>query len=98
MSDLGSHFNDLPFWALKLEAPKTVEAWGPPPHHDIAPASMSAKYTYGEREAMPPVELTWHQGENKPVIWKEKGIPQWGSGILFIGDKGMLFSDYGKHV
>lgn len=98
MSDLGSHFNDLPFWALKLEAPKTVEAWGPPPHHDIAPASMSAKYTYGEREGMPPVELTWHQGENKPVIWKEKGIPQWGSGILFIGDKGMLLSDYGKHV
>ena len=98
MSDLGSHFNDLPFWALKLDAPKTVEAWGPPPHHDIAPASMSAKYTYGERGGMPPVELTLHQGENKPVIWKEKGIPQWGSGILFIGYKGMLLSDYGKHV
>jgi len=98
MSDLGSHFNDLPFWALKLDAPNTVEAWGPSPHHDIAPASMSAKYSYGKRDGMPPVTLTWHQGENKPSIWKEKGIPQWGSGILFIGDKGMLLSDYGKHV
>ena len=47
---------------------------------------------------MPPVSLTWHQGENKPKIWKEKGIPQWGSGILFIGDKGMLLSDYSKHI
>ena len=26
MSDLGSHFNDLPFWALKLTAPLTIEA------------------------------------------------------------------------
>ncbi len=25
MSDLGSHWNDLPFWALKLKAPRTVE-------------------------------------------------------------------------
>ena len=26
MSDLGSHWNDLPFWALKLKAPPTIEA------------------------------------------------------------------------
>lgn len=26
MSDLGSHWNDLPFWALKLDAPLTIEA------------------------------------------------------------------------
>lgn len=98
MSDLGSHWNDLPFWALKLDAPKTIEAWGPPPHPDIAPASMSAKYTYGKRGDMPPLSLTWHQGENKPKIWTEKGIPQYRNGVLFIGDKGMLLSDYRKHV
>ncbi|MBX6315426.1 MAG: Gfo/Idh/MocA family oxidoreductase, partial [Isosphaeraceae bacterium] len=28
MSDLGSHWNDLPFWALKLRVPRTVEAFG----------------------------------------------------------------------
>ncbi|MGB0578426.1 MAG: Gfo/Idh/MocA family oxidoreductase [Limisphaerales bacterium] len=98
MSDLGSHWNDLPFWALKLDAPKTIEASGPPPHQDIAPASMSAKYTYGKRGKMAPVTLTWHQGSHKPKIWEEKGIPQWGNGVLFIGDKGMLLSDYRKHV
>ena len=42
MSDLGSHWNDLPFWALKLQAPLTIEAVGPPPHPEIAPASMHA--------------------------------------------------------
>src|ERR1043166_1238874 len=28
MSDLGSHWHDLPFWALKIEAPSTIESTG----------------------------------------------------------------------
>ncbi|MDB5331320.1 MAG: gfo/Idh/MocA family oxidoreductase [Phycisphaerales bacterium] len=98
MSDLGSHWNDLPFWALKLQSPLTIEASGPAPHPEIAPASMSATYEYGARGDMPPVKFTWHQGENKPEIWKTGGIPKWGDGCLFIGDKGMLLADYDKHV
>jgi len=122
MSDLGSHWNDLPFWALKLDAPLTVEAFGPEPHAEIAPASMSAKYEYAARSGwgplagsasipadaalaakygeleMPACELWWHQGANKPDIWKNGGIPQWGNGVLFIGEKGMLLADYSKHL
>jgi len=98
MSDLGSHWNDLPFWALKLQSPLTVEASGPPVHAEIAPASMSATYEYGSRGEQPAVKLTWHQGESKPEIWKAKGIPQWGNGCLFIGDSGMLLADYSKYL
>jgi predicted dehydrogenase len=99
MSDLGSHWNDLPFWALKLDAPKTIEAMGPDPHPEIAPASMTAVYEYGPRGDMPACKLTWHQGTHKPQIWKDKGIPQFANGVLFIGTKGrMLLSDYNKHV
>jgi hypothetical protein len=98
MSDLGSHWNDLPFWALKLDVPRTIESQGTPPHPEIAPASMSATYEYGQRGDLPPVKLTWHQGESKPAIWTEGKIPQWGNGVLFIGDKGMLLADYGKNL
>lgn len=98
MSDLGSHWIDLPFWALKLKAPLTIEADGPPAHPEIAPASMSAKYTYAARENMPPLELTWYQGNRKPKIWMDGKIPQWDSAVLFVGSKGMLLADYGKHV
>ena len=98
MSDLGSHWNDLPFWALKLRAPLTVAAEGPPPHPEIAPASMHAIYEYPARDEMPPVTLHWYQGEMKPPQFTEKKIPQWGSAALFIGDKGMLLSDYGRYV
>ncbi len=41
--------NDLPFWALKLESPLTIEAIGDKPHAEIAPASMTAIYEYGAR-------------------------------------------------
>tara|TARA_A100001391_G_scaffold195642_1_gene173199 strand:+ start:2184 stop:3536 length:1353 start_codon:yes stop_codon:yes gene_type:complete len=98
MSDLGSHWNDLAYWALKLDAPYRIEAFGDEPHPEIAPASMSATYRYAARGDMPAVNHHWYQGSHKPEIWKEKQIPQWGSGTLFVGDKGMLLSDYSKYL
>ncbi len=98
MSDMGSHMIDLPFWALNLEAPLTVKARGSRSHPELAPASMEVTYEYGPRGNMPPLELTWYQGKNKPTLWQDGSIPQWGGGMLFVGDKGMLLSNYGKHV
>ena len=98
MSDLGSHWNDLPFWALKLDAPLTIESAGGPAHAELAPATMSATYEYGPRGAMPACKLTWYQGELRPQAWTDKKIPQWNDGVLFIGEKGMILSDYGKHM
>ena len=97
MSDLGSHWLDLPFWALKLDYPRTIEAQGPPPHPEIAPASMQVMYEYGQRDELPPVQLTWYQGVNKPRAWTEGTIPNWRNGVLFVGEKGMLLADYRKH-
>jgi predicted dehydrogenase len=97
MSDLGSHWNDLPFWALKLDAPQSVEAAGPPPHLELAPASMQATYEYAARGEMPALKLTWYQGVNKPVAWTQGKIPQWGSGVLFVGDRASLLADYSRH-
>jgi len=98
MSDLGSHYIDLPFWALNLDAPLTVEAVGPPPHPEIAPATMSASFQFGARGSRPPVKLVWYQGQIKPPAWMEKRIPQWPDGYLFVGDKGMILANYGKHL
>lgn len=100
MSDLGSHWNDLPWWALKLDAPISIESTSPygPAHPEIASASMTARYEYGPRGDMPACTLYWHQGANKPTVWKEDPeVSKWSNGVLFIGDKGMLISDYSKH-
>ncbi|MBI1375539.1 MAG: gfo/Idh/MocA family oxidoreductase [Phycisphaera sp.] len=107
MSDLGSHWIDLPFWALQLDAPVTIEAFGDKPHPEIAPASMSVEYHYNARKGvdpqgnavdLPACKVHWYQGAHKPTFLQERGVPTWGNGVLFIGDKGMLLSDYGKHV
>ena len=113
MSDLGSHWNDLPFWALKLKVPLTIESHSEvAPHPEIAPASMRAAYEYGPRGDLPAVKVTWYQGEEKPPMWKDLPLktvqgqrrrqqqdqkPErrpFNDGHLFIGDKGMLLSDY----
>jgi predicted dehydrogenase len=99
MSDLGSHWNDLPFWALKLHAPVSVEAFGPPAHPEIAPASMKAVYEYEARGDRPAVRLTWYQGEEKPELWHSGAIPKWDSGVLFVGTEGrMILASYGEHL
>ncbi len=98
MSDLGSHMNDLPFWALELQSPLTIEASGPKVHPDLAPASMQVTYEFGKRGDRAPVSMSWYQGVNKPQIWTDGGIPKWDYGVLFVGDKGMLLADYGRHI
>jgi len=81
MSDLGSHWIDLPWWALKLDHPLTVAADGPPPHAEIAPASMHAEYTYGAAGS-----ATGHGAlvsrHNETQTARGRKIPQWGSGTL----------------
>lgn len=99
MSDLGSHWNDLPFWALKLDHPLTIEASGPPPHKEIAPANMTATWTYGKRGDLAPVTVHWYQGTAVPRPIKDGLVPRTAqNGVLFIGEKGNLFADYGKHT
>jgi len=98
MSDLGSHWIDLPFWALDLKTPATIEAQGPPPHPEIAPASMQVTYEYAARGDQPALNLTWYQGVNKPKILRDGGIPAWGSGVLFVGATGMVLADYERHM
>jgi predicted dehydrogenase len=98
MSDLGSHWLDLPFWALDLDAPQTVEAFGPPPHAELAPASMHVTYDYAARGDRGPVTLSWYQGSHKPKAWTDGQIPRWDSGCLFVGGQGQLLADYGRHL
>jgi predicted dehydrogenase len=98
MSDLGSHRNDLAFYALDIRTPTSVEASPGPAHAQIAPATMTVTYEYAARGSMPPLKLTWYQGEDRPKIWTEGKIPQWLDAQLFIGDKGMILSSSNKYV
>jgi hypothetical protein len=44
------------------------------------------------------VPLTWYHGGKRPHHFADKLLPEWGNGTLFVGKKGMLLSDYDRHV
>jgi predicted dehydrogenase len=96
LGDFFCHYCDLAFWALKLRHPVSVEAEGPV-HPESAAHWTIAKQEYPARDKLPPVTLTWYSGGGYPVFVKENNVPQWGSAVLFIGSKGMLIADYGRH-
>ena len=98
MADMGCHHIDLSFWALGLRHPVSVEAEGPPVHPQTAPEWLMVKYDFPARGALPPVKLTWYNGNKRPLRFAEGKLPQWGDGTLFVGEKGMLLADYGRHV
>ena len=97
LADMACHFMDLPFWALRLRHPDKVAAEGPPVHPACAGRDLTVHYEFPARDALPPVKLTWYDGVKKPAILKERDLPDWSNGVLFVGDKGMLMADYGRH-
>ncbi len=97
LNDMGCHFIDLPFWALKLRYPTRVEAEGHPPHPDTACEALTVRYEFPAREDMPACKLTWYDGGKKPKQLTDGTIPEkWNDGVLFVGDKGMLLANYGQ--
>jgi predicted dehydrogenase len=98
VTDMACHHVDLPFWALKLGLPTKVHAKGSKPHPETAAMWMTVKYEFPARGDQPAVKLTWHDGGKKPSYLAENKIAGWSGGTLFIGDKGVLLADYGRHV
>jgi predicted dehydrogenase len=98
LGDMACHYVDLVYWALKLHAPLTVAAEGPAVDPHITPAWMIAHWEFPARGELPPVKMHWYDGVKYSVPTRERNLPDWKAGILFIGDKGNLFVDYTKHI
>ena len=98
LGDMACHHMDLPFWALDLRHPTSVEAEGPPVHPETAPNWLKVHYEFPARGDRPPVSLTWYDGGKRPAGFAEGKLPKWGDGNLFVGEKGMILADYDRHL
>jgi predicted dehydrogenase len=101
LGDFGCHYMDLPHWALGLHAPLSAQVVeGPPVHPDSVPPYLIVRYQYPERSGQPPVTLTWYHGGKQPPpdVLAPDLAKEWKSGVLFVGRKGNLLSDYGRHI
>jgi predicted dehydrogenase len=104
LADFGCHFMDLPFWALGLKYPTSVEPIsGPPVHPDSTPPWLIVRFHFREFHVPRPLTagllpLTWYHGGKRPEIVGDELFANYKSGVLFVGQEGMLISDYSKHA
>ncbi len=108
LGDMGCHTANMPFMALKLGYPTTVEAESGELNKETYPAWAKATYTFPARGDMPACKVTWYEGRKDGVLVhppKEllakvlrEGEKLAGSGSILVGDKGIIFSpqDYGQ--
>lgn len=96
LGDMGCHYMDLPFWALDLRHPVSCEAVSADAAHpETCPLGLTVKYQFPQRGELPPVELTWYDGDMIPREVAGERVP--GSGVMFVGSEGHMFADYTKY-
>ncbi|MBD3675507.1 MAG: Gfo/Idh/MocA family oxidoreductase [Planctomycetaceae bacterium] len=95
LGDMGCHYMDLPFWALKLRHPTSAEATGPEVHPETCPLGLSVTYEFPARGDLVPVNFTWYDGNMIPKEIHGQRVP--ANGVMFVGSEGMMFADYSKY-
>jgi len=110
LGDMACHTANMPFRALKLGFPTTIEARYSKLHNqdrgrankETYPSASEIRFEFPEREGLVPARFTWYDGGLQPssevtpeIIDLLEDVPI--SGCLLVGDKGKLFSpdDYG---
>jgi predicted dehydrogenase len=95
IADMGCHFMDVAFWALELRHPTTIEAEGPPVHPETCPLNLIVHYDFPARGTQPAMRLSWYDGDRRPEsLLAEARLTDKKNGVLFVGEKGMLYCDY----
>ena len=100
LADLGCHYIDLPFWALGLTAPTSVQSYGRKTYigdNDV-PDVMQVDYSFSRPGNQPALRLTWYHGVSGPGLDGKETYKGYGSGVMFVGTKGKLIADYGKYT
>ena len=94
LGDMGCHHLNTPFRALKLRAPRWIEASATAVFEETFPLASIVTMDFPAREGMPPIRVTWYDGGLKPPRPKELGDrPLPDEGAMYVGSEGaMLFS------
>ncbi|MEM6472764.1 MAG: Gfo/Idh/MocA family oxidoreductase [Planctomycetota bacterium] len=98
LGDMGCHYMDLPYWALRLNAPVKCKAEGPEVHPETCPLGLIVRYQFAASDHHGPLELVWYDGDRTPKKLEglsPEQIP--GSGVLFVGSEGMMVATYGGY-
>ncbi|MGN6493580.1 MAG: Gfo/Idh/MocA family protein [Agriterribacter sp.] len=105
LGDMGCHFIDVPYRALKLGYPVSVETsvgsvytgfFQEAIYTDSYPPSAKTHVQFPAREGMPEVEMIWYDGGIKPKrpeeLLPDEEMGEWDGGIIFEGSKGKIMA------
>jgi len=98
LGDMACHIMDMPYWALDLKYPLSVEAEQGGNSEVSGPNWSVIKYQFPARGPNPPVTMTWYDGRrdgqaNMPPKDVANGQDLRGYESVLVGDKGaMVFS------
>lgn len=93
--DMGCHNADAAFWALKLDAPVSIEAESSGVNSETAPKWSIVRSEFPKRGKLPPVTITWYDGGKLPSrdLVGGEALPK--NGTIFVGSKGrIVFKDW----
>jgi len=98
LGDMACHVANLPFFALELDAPTSVEAVASDHHAETAPKRSTIRFAFPARSARGPVAMTWYDGGDLPPADLLPGVKLRSGGFLLVGSRGSLYSptDYGE--
>lgn len=105
LGDMGCHFIDVPYRALKLGYPVSVETsvgsvytgfFQEQIYTDSYPPSAKTHIQFPAREGMPEVEMIWYDGGIKPKrpeeLLPDEQMGEYDGGIIFEGSKGKIMA------
>jgi predicted dehydrogenase len=95
LGDMACHTYNMPFAALNLRDPVSVEAQSAGTNKDSYPKWSQIVYEFPANDKRGPVKVTWYDGGKKPpveLVGLKPGEKLDQSGSLLIGDKGKIYS------
>ncbi|UCH63994.1 MAG: Gfo/Idh/MocA family oxidoreductase [Fidelibacterota bacterium] len=94
LGDMACHIMDTPVWALNLGHATSAEAISTPVNSETAPKASIITYNFPARGDMPPVKMTWYDGELMPrppdALEEGRRMGDSDGGVLLVGDKGTI--------
>lgn len=96
LGDIGCHYFDPVFRALKLTAPSEVEAVSTRVNQESYPLGAMVTYYFPARGDLPAVKLTWYDGglrPTRPDVLKDGNVLG-ANGVMLVGKDGVLLTDW----
>ncbi len=92
LGDMGCHIFNMPYMALDLRDPISVQAETSGHNHDSFPAWAHVHYEFGERNGRAPLSVHWHDGGKRPDPALAPGFTYGGNGSIVVCEKATIYS------